>query len=228
MRLSLPAVLSLNSGYLDTSGYLALKGLFTAHVTGNFVTLGASLVNGTSGALAKLLALPVFCAVVVVTRIVAFHLKARGWQILRTMLTLQAVLLSGAAVLAVTLGPFDDADAWAALSVGMTLVAAMAIQNAAHRIHFTSSPPLTLMTGTTTQIMIDLADLLVGRHPELTATAQTRMKRMAGAVLVFAVGCGAGALMYVWSGKWCFCVPALIGLATLLMRTELLQAEPHA
>jgi uncharacterized membrane protein YoaK (UPF0700 family) len=45
-----------------------LQGLFTAHVTGNFVTLGASLVLGTSGALAKLLALPVFCAVVIAAR----------------------------------------------------------------------------------------------------------------------------------------------------------------
>ena len=55
----LPLVLSLNAGYVDTAGFLALQGLFTAHVTGNFVTLGASLVLGTSGAVAKLLALPV-------------------------------------------------------------------------------------------------------------------------------------------------------------------------
>ena len=51
----LPLVLSLNAGFVDTAGFLALQGLFTAHVTGNFVTLGASLVLGTSGALAKLL-----------------------------------------------------------------------------------------------------------------------------------------------------------------------------
>ena len=60
--------LSVNAGFVDTAGFLALQGLFTAHVTGNFVTFGAALVNGTSGAFAKLLALPVFCAVVLVTR----------------------------------------------------------------------------------------------------------------------------------------------------------------
>jgi hypothetical protein len=38
MRGSLPAVLSLTAGYADTSGFLALKGLFTSRVTGNFVT----------------------------------------------------------------------------------------------------------------------------------------------------------------------------------------------
>ena len=55
LRTLLPLLLSLNAGYIDTAGFLGLHGLFTAHVTGNFVTLAASLVHGTSGALAKLL-----------------------------------------------------------------------------------------------------------------------------------------------------------------------------
>jgi DNA-binding transcriptional LysR family regulator len=64
-RPPLPLLLSLNAGFVDAAGFLALQGLFTAHVTGNFVTLGASLVFGTTGAVAKLLALPVFCLVVI-------------------------------------------------------------------------------------------------------------------------------------------------------------------
>ncbi len=43
MKSSVPALLSFNGGYADTAGYLALQGLFTAHVTGNIVTLGAAL-----------------------------------------------------------------------------------------------------------------------------------------------------------------------------------------
>jgi len=49
MKPSLPVLLSVNGGYVDAAGYLALHGLFTTHVTGNFVTLGAALVLGTSG-----------------------------------------------------------------------------------------------------------------------------------------------------------------------------------
>jgi hypothetical protein len=45
---ALPVLLSVTAGYVDTAGYVALQGLFTAHVTGNFVTLGASPVSGTS------------------------------------------------------------------------------------------------------------------------------------------------------------------------------------
>ncbi|WP_370123492.1 DUF1275 family protein [Bradyrhizobium sp. USDA 329] len=73
--------MSLNAGFVDTAGFLALQGLFTAHVTGNFVTFGAAMVLGTSGALAKLLALPVFCLVVIGTRVFSFLLPAVGLPI---------------------------------------------------------------------------------------------------------------------------------------------------
>ncbi len=109
MKLTLSSVLSFNGGYVDTAGYLALQGLFTAHVTGNFVTIGAALVFGTSGVVAKLLALPVFCMVIIVTRLVSFNLPPR-WPVLETMLTLQLLLLLLAAVLAIAMGAFANGD----------------------------------------------------------------------------------------------------------------------
>ena len=110
MRRSLPLLLSLNAGYVDTAGFLALKGLFTAHVTGNFVTLGSSLVFGTSGTLSKLLALPVFCAVVFGTALTADGLRRRHWPALRLALTIQVLLLVAGGCLAVWLGPFPNSD----------------------------------------------------------------------------------------------------------------------
>ena len=148
MKLTLPTVLSFNGGYVDTVGYLSLQGLFTAHVTGNFVTIGAALVFGTSGVVAKLLALPVFCLVIVATRLASFNLPAR-WPVLESMLTLKLLLLLVAAVLAIAMGPFGNADGAPAIIVGMILVSAMAIQNAAHRIHL-GLRQQRLMTGTTT------------------------------------------------------------------------------
>ena len=52
---------------------------------------------------------------------------------------------------AIAMGPFANGDTGPIIIVGMTLVSAMAIQNAANRIHLSGSPPTTIMTGTTTR-----------------------------------------------------------------------------
>src|ERR1700689_1952867 len=150
-RSALPLVLSFNAGFVDTAGFLALQGLFTAHVTGNFVTLGASLALGTSGAIAKLLALPVFCIVVIATQLLSTWLSGRRRPALDTLLVVQVLLLVIGAALAIEFGPFRDADSWRAVLTGMVLVGAMATQNAFHRTHLGSAPPSTIVTGTTTQ-----------------------------------------------------------------------------
>src|SRR5262249_51447331 len=155
-----------NGGFVDTAGYLTLQGLFAAHVTGNFVTFGASLVQGTSGAGAKLLALPVFCMVIIIARLLRYRLTSLGLPIFRTLLSLKLILLVAAAALAIEYRPFADGSSASAIATGMTLVAAMAIQNAVHRVHMAKSPPTTLMTGTSTQMMLDIADLIEGVSTE--------------------------------------------------------------
>jgi uncharacterized membrane protein YoaK (UPF0700 family) len=223
----LPLLLSLNAGFVDTAGFLALQGLFTAHVTGNFVTLGASLVLGTSGAVAKLLALPVFCTVVIATRLLSSALLHRKLPALRIILSSKVVLLIAGAALAIHFGPFGNGDAWQAVVTGMVLVAAMAIQNAAHRIHLGSAPPSTLMTGTTTQIMIDLADMIQAPKSENAERPGARLLRMSTNIAVFAAGCAAAAVLYARIGVWCFVVPPVLGFAALFLRMAAAANEPH-
>lgn len=220
MKAALPVLLSFNGGYVDTAGYLALQGLFTAHVTGNFVTLAAALAFGTSGILTKLLALPVFCVVVVVTRLVSYGFPNRNWPVLPTMLTLKLLLLIAGAVLAIRLGPFTNGDSAAAMVTGLTFVAAMAIQNAAHRIHLGSAPPSTLMTGTTTQLMIDVADSIHGLPTEKREVTRARMKDMALAVLCFASGAALAAFLFHTLGTWCFVVAPAVAFATRMVATR--------
>jgi uncharacterized membrane protein YoaK (UPF0700 family) len=221
MKPTLPTLLSFNAGYVDTVGYLSLQGLFTAHVTGNFVTIGAALVFGTSGVVAKLLALPVFCVVIIVTRLVSFNLPAR-WPVLETMLTLKLLLLLVAAVLAIAMGPFSNGDSAPAIIVGMALVSAMAIQNAAHRIHLGAAPPTTLMTGTTTQIMIDIADMIRGVPGGARDAIRSRLRRMCVAVTTFAAGAAAGALLFHSIGSWCFVLPPAVAfLARITAKSSL-------
>jgi uncharacterized membrane protein YoaK (UPF0700 family) len=215
MKPSLPILLSVNGGYVDAAGYLALHGLFTTHVTGNFVTLGAALVLGTSGVLAKLLALPTFCIVVFCIRLLSAVLVAKRLPALRTVLGLKVVLLTTGAALAMVFGPFADGDGWAALLTGMALVAAMAIQNAIHRIYMGAVPPTTVMTGNTIQIMIDLADLARGVPSDARAAIHSRLSKMSVGVTAFALGCAAAALLYAKLDIGCFAIPPLVAVCTL-------------
>ncbi|BAB49115.1 msr1838 [Mesorhizobium japonicum MAFF 303099] len=81
------------------------------------------------------------------------------------------------------------------------------------------------MTGTTTQIMIDLADLIGGPALEARPALIARLRRMAAAVAVFAAGCAAAALGYAYANVWCFIVPPVIALAALLLRLSAPEAE---
>lgn len=210
----LSGLLGFNAGYVDTAGFLALSGLFTAHVTGNFVTLGASLIQGTSGAAAKLSALPVFCLFVVLTRMVSNAILAKQQQPMRRLILAKTTLLLIAGIMMIALGPFPDANALPAYIAGMLMVGAMAVQNAMQRIHLPSAPPSTLMTGNTTQVMIDLTDWMKGVNGEQRAAIKTRLGKMLPAIGSFALGCALGALLYYFAGMWCFALPPVIAAAS--------------
>ncbi|MEX8194585.1 YoaK family protein [Comamonas guangdongensis] len=216
---SIPAPLShllgFNAGYVDTAGFLALGGLFTAHVTGNFVTLGAALIHGSAGALSKLLALPVFCVAVLLTRLASNALVARQKAPMFSLVVAQVLLLALAAALMQVWGPFEDGDMAPAFAAGMLMVCAMAVQNAMQRMHLPQLPPSTLMTGNTTQVMIDLADLLKGLGGDERSAAMGRLRKMLPAIVSFAVGCALAALAYVTLGMWCFALPPLVAALTL-------------
>jgi uncharacterized membrane protein YoaK (UPF0700 family) len=216
-KATLPLLLSLNAGYVDTAGFLALQGLFSAHVTGNFVTLGASLALGTSGVIAKMLALPIFCAVVIAARLLNSVLANRHGRAFEALLALKVLLLIIGAALAIGLGPFHDSDSWQAVLTGMVLVGAMAIQNAFHRVHLGSAPPSTLMTGTTTQVMIDLADRIYASNGT-DSRSGSRLAQLSTNILLFAIGCGAAALLFSLFGMKCFLVPPIVGILQLIVR----------
>ena len=212
---TLSHILGFNAGYVDTAGFLALGGLFTAHVTGNFVTLGAALIQGNSGAISKLLALPVFCLAVVLARLGSNALVARQKPPMRSLVAVKVLLLVVAAVLMIVYGPFKDGDQPPAFAAGMLMICAMAVQNAMQRMHLPQLPPSTLMTGNTTQVMIDLADLFKGVQGDERRGVIARLQKMLPAIGTFALGCALGALGYVWLGMWSFALPPVLALVSM-------------
>lgn len=81
------------------------------------------------------------------------------------------------------------------------------------------------MTGTTTQIMIDVADLMRGLPMDKKDAAQTRLVRMSVSVPAFASGCAAAAVSYSLAGVYCFLVPPLLGASTLLFRMAAFEGD---
>jgi uncharacterized membrane protein YoaK (UPF0700 family) len=217
---AIAALLSFNGGFADTASFLGLSGLFVSHVTGNFVTLGAALVLGSHGIVNKILALPEFILVIALARLVGAGLRARKRPVLRILLGVEVMLLAVFFALAVSLGPFANADSPAALLTAFAGIAAMALQNAVQRVHLSNLPPTTIMTGTTTQATLDAVDLLSGVDPEQAAAVRTRFGRLSLSILYFAAGCAASALLFWLVGFWCLAVAVAVGAAAALMRSE--------
>ena len=173
--ITIAALLALTAGFVDTVGFIALFGLFTAHVTGNFVLIGASLVGGHEGIIGKLLALPVFVIAVAATRLFILARERRASDATRPVLIGQLVFLALFLACGMELAPFDHGDAPRTILTGMCAVVAMAIQNAASRTIFASLAPTTVMTGNVTQVVIDLVDLMAaGGQPD----ARGRLRRI--------------------------------------------------
>jgi uncharacterized membrane protein YoaK (UPF0700 family) len=148
---------------------------------------------------------------------VSFSLPKVGLPMLRTMLAMQALLLAAGAALAIHAGPQQKGDDLIVITAGMVLVAAMAIQNAASRIHLASAPPTTLMTGSTTQIMIDVADLVRGLEGDAKLAATARVSEMLSSVAAFAAGCAGGAILFSYLRMWCFVFPPILAFIPILM-----------
>ena len=218
--LTVAALLSFNGGFVDTAGFLGLAGLFTAHVTGNFVTLGAALVHGSHGIVGKILALPEFILVIALARLAGIALRAHKLPAMQILLGVKVVLLLAFFLLAVRFGPFPDANTPMALLTGFAGVAAMAMQNAVQRVHMASLPPSTMMTGSTVQVTLDAVDLLTGTKPEERPQVRTRFSRLALAICFFALGCAVAAVMYVYVGFWCLALSVAVGLAAAVIRIE--------
>jgi uncharacterized membrane protein YoaK (UPF0700 family) len=212
---ALGAGLAFVAGYVDAAAFIALTGLFTAHVTGNFVLIGAELISTATGVLAKLLALPTFIVAVAVTRLIALALERRGASPLRPLLALEAAVLIAFASLGAALSPLGAPDGPEAIAVGMLGVAAMGIQNGVGRLVIGHLAATTVMTVNVTQAVIDLTDRLCGAR--LAEPVSTRLRRTLSAVLAFATGALAGAFGVAALSFWCALVPAAVLIGLLMV-----------
>ncbi|MEK6348206.1 MAG: YoaK family protein [Burkholderia sp.] len=208
------------AGFVDTLSFVALYGLFTAHVTGNFVLIGAGAGGYGQGILLKLAVFPAFVAGVagssLLVRALPRHHVRHGARLLHAA---QAALMLGFCLAGVAASPVNAPDSLAVVAAGMLGAFAMGVQNAHPRLIGRPGVPNTVMTGNVTQAILDVVDLLSAGAPEaVRRTARARFAKMLPAIAAFALGAAAGALGWRQIGFWALLAPAL-ALAALACTT---------
>ena len=206
------------AGYVNTLGFVALFGLLTALVTGNFVLIGASLVNGSSSTvLMKFLVFPAFIAGIAATRILTMWLDSKHQQHLKIQLTVLLQLLLLVAFMAVGLvaSPIGKEPTTLEMICGMLGAAAMGAHSAYSRLLLPHLAPTSMMTGNVTQIVLDLIELMLGKGD---AATKARISKSFWPIAAFATGAIVAGFCYIQAGFWAVLVP--IGILLWLLRKE--------
>ncbi|NYH26731.1 YoaK family protein [Paraburkholderia bryophila] len=192
-------ILALIAGYVDTLGFIALFGLFTAHVTGNFVLIGAEVAGVGQGVLLKLLAFPSFIAGIAMSSVIfKFLERHHAAQAASALYLLQAALLTSFLVTGMLATPITDVSAAMVLICGVLGTMAMGVQNARGRLLQVTGLPNTVMTGNVTQVVLDVVELIHrGTQGDHGQKVSGRLKSTLAAMGGFAVGAMAGALAFV-------------------------------
>ncbi len=209
-------LLSWVAGFVDTSAFIILFGIFTAHVTGNIALAGSSFVSDDEAStVTRLLMLPTFVLTVALTSLLARYARRKQWPVFAVLLTAEAIALSIFLVIGTQLSPslLLDVQEDLILPIGMAGVVSMAIQNALMKEAkgvFKSYIPTTVMTGNTTQLTIDVVQFLSAKfskeQTEFTQTeaeeAVERMSRFVPVIAGFALGGFAAAYLILLSETW--------------------------
>jgi len=183
------------AGYVDTLGFIGLFGLFTAHVTGNFVLIGRALATPSNDVLLKLLVFPVFILFVALGRLLILHWERAQGRALRNSFLLQLALMAATVLSAWIASPMVANDAPWTIVTGMLCAGAMAVQNTYGKLLLGKVAATTVMTGNVTTLVIETVDALRG-----DADAPARARKLAWPVLGFGVGCISGALAFIAAG----------------------------
>jgi uncharacterized membrane protein YoaK (UPF0700 family) len=202
------ASLGFLAGYVDTLGFVALFGLFTAHVTGNFVLIAAALADpAQTPSLLKLLAFPAFILGVAAARLLVASCEQRAAPAAKPVYLLQLVLLLGFMACGMLAEPVGRSVGPLAMAAGLLGAAAMGAHSAASKLLLSNLAPTSMMTGNVTQLVIDTVDRLRGAAD---AAAKARCAKFFWPVLAFALGCVAAAFAYRAFGFVALAVPNAI------------------
>ena len=198
--------LGLVGGYVDTVGYIMLRGLFPNHVTGNLPIAAA---HPGKTAIPLLIMVPLFLAAVIAAAFAAGRIRRRSSAaVLPVILGVEAGLLGLFLLLGGALIPDRDASTLITQTVvGAAGVCAMGVQSVVTRLGGYVFPT-TMVTGTLTLLGMDTAQVLDGGQTAgERAVVVRRVKAFSRVVAAFAVGAALGGLMTALVRFWAMALP---------------------
>jgi uncharacterized membrane protein YoaK (UPF0700 family) len=203
---------------VDGCTFLALFGLFVAQLTGSYVVAGVLAVSSRHESLIKIIGIPLFFFFGVATTVGSILVTRRGRRPLPFALGFQSVLLIAFLVTGLLGTPFASADAPLTVLTGVFGLAAMGVQSALVRLLMRGVPSTNVMTTNTTQIAIDVGEVLVAaceRRSEplpQTRSARNRLINLLPLAAGFAAGTVGGAIGYTFVGLWCILAAIVVSL----------------
>lgn len=201
-----------------------MGGIFSAHVTGNFVLFAAAFSQGVEGDdYLKIVTFPVFVFGVVIAVLIAGRNTSPLLKVKRILLMMTLVLLIAASIaLLGNHGLPITRPGYADVLITMLVVTAMAMQNSIHR--FIKGPMTTVMTGTvmnTTARIVSRKVWKIDTDPTPAPAPRTSPLIMIG---TFALGCLIAGFLTVEIGLASIIVPA--GLLCLVTTVEFRNRQP--
>lgn len=159
--LTLNISLSFLAGYVDAVGFMALFGLFTAHITGNLVLLGAELATPEhTFPLLKILAFPAFIVGVALATMIASACEKKERNALIVLYVVEMMLLTAFMLTGLIAGPIEENMSSAAIFAGVMGTLAMGVHSACGRLLLPDLAPTVMMTGNVTQLVVEFFQLL--------------------------------------------------------------------
>lgn len=218
------AGLSFLAGYVDTLGFVALFGLLTAQVTGNFVLIGAALIHGASQSLLlKLLAFPAFIAGIAIAHLVILSAKRHHKPALKVALLMEMLLLCGFMLVGMLASPIGRSMTPMAMVAGLLGAAAMGAHSAISKLLLTHLAPTSMMTGNITQVVIDTVDVLRGAADSGT---RERWGKFFWPLIAFGAGASTAAFAYLALGFAALLLPlAILGSLAMFDREGAVSSE---
>lgn len=212
----LPTLLSIIAGMVDLTGFLNLGNLFTAHITGNLVVIGALVVRRGRINPPQILAIPVFILAVAAVWLLARASGRRGPGLLRLLLLVQFLLLTCVLIFSVINKPSANPHGLMAAVAAMMAVSAMACQFALLRLALPVAPSTAVMTGNLTNAVLSLLDTMSRSEPPKPSDA-ARLRSSLHLLLGFFGGCVVAAAAVTYLGDWAWSFPVVLAFVPVAL-----------